>query len=500
MTLLNHLAAWAMRLWMVRPRIRTLMIPLLGILATAFVLAPSAAADDPSDYKPGGVGDLMPSPMKPPENGTLFESYKPDAYDLDKQLSDDVTGGDMTDYGLYWVGVALMKVIVTVGRAAVVITQWVFKVVSLPEIEKAIARALEGAAGPMVESFLPAAVVVGVFIAWAKSSQTSVMGQMAWVFASAALATTLLTAPGTWIKGVDNGRQLGASVAMRTVGSGLSGSDQSALPFKTPEPTWTDNEKDNTIRRASDAVWRTYVAVPWCIADLGSIKACQKWGDEVLKKGTDLDAREDYLAENLDTDTVGKEAVAWRQGHNPGGRIGVLFAAIVPAIIFCGLMLALAFATLASLIGALLLLVCGVAFACMWCIPGKPRQWGVQWFEMLLGLVMVSFTTTMLTGAVMLVTVAVMSLLPTYGWLAVAGLNICTAVMAFRVRGRLDGVVSAGGAQMGGRSMIGSVARMAARRRLRRAIRLSGRGGRDTFGDMDRHPRPAGPGAPTVAP
>ncbi|WP_217225943.1 hypothetical protein [Streptomyces anulatus] len=475
-----------LKLWLSVPRLRTLLIPVTGTIATLAVFAPSAAADGPDDYKPGGIGDMMPSPFKPPGQGTLFESYAPDVYQLDKQLSDDLTGGDLIDGWLHGLGNMLMQVLTLLGRATVVIVGWCFNVVELPGIESAIARAIGAAAEPMVQIFLPTAVAVGGFVAWAKRSESSPLGQIAWVAASAAIATTFLISPATWIKGVDNGRQLGASVAMTTIGAGLTGSDDAAMPFKTPEPKWSSDQKDNTVRRAGDAVWRTYVAVPWCIADLGSVKACQRWGHDVVKLGTDMEAREDFLKKTLNSDTVGREAVQWRQGHTPGGRIGVLIAAIISCVIFAALTIMMAVTTLASLIGALMLLVCGVAFATLWCIPGKPRQWGTQWFEMLLGLVMVSFTATMLLGSVMVVSVAMMALLPTYGWLMVSALNITAAAMAFKVKGRLDGIVSAGGAQMAGRGVLSTVGRMASARRLHRAVSGS-RGGR---GGSGRRPGP----------
>lgn len=486
-------------LWLSLPRLRTLLVPTAGILATLAVFAPAAAADGPDDYKPGGIGDMMPSPFRPPGQGTLFETYDPDVYQLDKQLSDDLTGGDLIDGWLHGFGNLLMALLSAMGRATVVIVGWCFNVVELPGIEDSISTAIGAAAGPMMQIFLPTAVAVGGFVAWAKRSQSSPLGQLAWVAASAAIATTFLVAPATWVKGVDNGRQLGASIAMTTIGAGLSGSDDAAMPFKTPEPQWSDNEKDNTVRRAGDAVWRTYVAVPWCVADLGSLKACQRWGNDVVELGTDMDAREDFLSKTLNTETVGKEAVQWRQGHTPGGRIGVLIAAIVCCLIFAALAITMAFTTLASLIGALMLLVCGVAFTTLWCIPGKTRQWGVAWFELLLGLVMISFTSTMLLGSVMVVSVSMMSLLPTYGWLMVAGLNICTAAMAFKVKGRLDGIVSAGGAQMAGRGVFSTLGRMGRASRLRRAISRSGsRGG---YGDTDRRPTPdSGGSGPTPGP
>ncbi|MER0477026.1 hypothetical protein ABR737_01405 [Streptomyces sp. Edi2] len=482
-TLLKRFRTVLLYLWVRMPRARALLTPTAALLATCAVFAPFAAADD--KYKPAGIGDLMPSPDHPHGQGTLYEMYDADVYQLDKQLSDSAVGGDLIDGWLHGVGTILMIVLTMIGQAAVVVTSWCFNVVSLPEVEQTISHAIGAAAGPMLKVFMPTAVAVGMFIAWAKRSDQSMLGQLAWVFASAVIATTFLVAPQTWVKGVDHGRQLGSDVAMTTIGSGLSSQGKATMPFKTPEPAWSGKSKDDTIRRASDAVWRTYVATPWCIADLGSINACKKWGNEILKHGTDMDAREDYIIDNIE-DEVGDEAEQWIQGHSPGGRIGVLLLGNVSAVIFCALVITLAFATLASLIGALMLLVCGVAFATLWCIPGKPRSWGVQWFEMLLGLVVVSFTSTMLLGTVMVVSVAMLELLPSYGWLMASALNITTAVMAFRVKGRLDGIVSAGGAQMAGRGILSTLGRMRQMHRMGKLLKPKRAG----FGDMDRHPAP----------
>lgn len=64
--LLKRFRSAAVRLRLAFPRLRTLLIPTAGILATLGVLAPAAAADDTDKYKPGGIGDMMPSPFKPP--------------------------------------------------------------------------------------------------------------------------------------------------------------------------------------------------------------------------------------------------------------------------------------------------------------------------------------------------------------------------------------------------------------------------------------------------
>ncbi|MEV6681241.1 hypothetical protein AB0N09_30885 [Streptomyces erythrochromogenes] len=470
-------------------RVRDIIPWLAGLLTTYVLFAPAAAAaDDKDQYRPGGIGDMMPSPIKPDGQGTMFETYSAPTYSLDVQLADDYLSGDFGDKMANNLVGGLMWLLIAVGRAAVVITQWTFKVVSIPEIEDAIARAIEGAAQPMVTTLMPSALAVGAFIAWAKRGESSVVSQLAWVCASAAIATTLLVSPSTWVKGVDEGRQFGASISMSTLGSSLSGSTESAMPFQTPEPAWGKSEADNTLRKASDSVWRTYVATPWCVADLGSVAACKKWGKQLADNYGDMKKREEFLKKTLNTETVGEEAVKWRQGHNPAGRIGILLTSLICVAIFAAMMITLAFATLASLLGALMLLVCGVGFAALWCIPGKPRQWGVAWFEALFGMVMMSFTSTMLMGSVLIMSTVTLSLMPTYGWLMVCALNIAVALVAVSMKSRLEGIVSASGVQMGGRGIISGISNMTRARRLRRVLRRR----RGEGGPSRRRPRDDG--------
>ncbi|MFD3422032.1 hypothetical protein [Streptomyces decoyicus] len=460
------------------PRLRTLLLWVIGLLTTVMVTGPAAAAavHGPARYTPGGVGDLMPSPLKPHGQGTLFETYKPNVYQLDKQLS-DVPGVDLVDNTLHGIASVLLSFVTMVGRAAVTITQWTFNVISLPEVEPAISKAIGAAATPMAKMFLPMAVAVGMLIAWARRSDQSMLGQLAWVAASAALATTFFTSPATWVKGIDKARQAGSTVAMTTIDGGLAGDTSNALPFKTPTPEWSGKARDDALRKASDSVWRSYVATPWCIADLGSIEACKRWGPEVVKRGSDMEKREEYLDGNMVTGNAGEEAVQWRQGHNPSGRIGVLLGALISIVIFSVMVIILAGTMIASLLGALMLLVCGVVFAALWCIPGRPRQWGVSWLEALVGLTVVSCTATMLLGSVLIVNMALLSMLQVYGWLIVSMLNIATAAMALKLKGRLDGIVSAGGAQLAGRGTLNTLGHMMTSRRINNALSGARRGG-----------------------
>ncbi|MFB6884140.1 hypothetical protein ACFCY8_25260 [Streptomyces noursei] len=473
---------------------------MVGLLTTVMVTGPAASADGNDKYKPGGIGDLMPSPITPHGQGTLFETYDPNVYQLDIQLS-EVPGVDFVDNTLHGVATILMTFVAMIGRAAVTITQWVFNVISLPEIEPAISKAIGAAATPMAKMYLPMALAVGMFIAWARRSDRSALGQLAWVAASAAIAATFFTSPSTWVKGVDQARQAGSTVAMTVIDGGLAGDTNDSLPFRTPKPAWSGKTRDDALRKASDAVWRTYVATPWCLADLGSIEACKKWGPEVVKRGTNMKDRESYLEDHMTDHTANSEAVQWRQGHTPSGRIGILLGALLSVLIFSVLVIVLAGAMIASLLGALMLLVCGVVFAGLWCIPGRPRQWGVSWFEALVGLTVVSCTATMLLGSVLIVNMAMLSLLHTYGWLVVSLLNIAAAAMALKIKGRLDGIISAGGAQLAGRGVLNTVGHMMTSRRINNALGGTRRGGgglvgavrrgREHFGRSGQSPSPA---------
>jgi len=158
--------------------------------------------------------------------------------------------------------------------------------------------------------------------------------------------------------------------------------------------------------------------------------------------------------------------VKWAKGDNPFGRIGVLTLAAIAATMFAFLSIGLAFTALMAFVGCLLLLVVGVFFACLWIIPGRPRQWGVNWFEALLGLVLQSILAMLVFSATLTLITAVFSLTSTLGWLPVSGLAIAILIAAFRLRRLLESMTSmmrpgAGSLVMGG----------AARRGTMRAVR-----------------------------
>ena len=434
--------------------LRDYAMPLLFLVITFFgilsLFAPHAYADNIS---PTGIGDLMPSPSSPVPKGqgTLYESYSnPNLWQLDT----DYGTFDVTDPMLETVADICMALISVIGAACVVVVQWIFELTSIPALENAITKSIGGASAGLTTTLLPSAIAVGALIAFVnhkKGGGNGGMSQLAWVLISAIISVSLLTTPGAWVGGIDTARQVGSNITLSATSAGLGDGTQD-FPFKLDHtPKFTGNGRDDMLRKSSDAVWRAYVATPWCVAEFGSLEVCQKFGEQLLNQGTDADTRKTWLQNNVTTSAVGKDSVKWRQGHNPVGRIMVTVPCLISVIIFAALILMLCFGSLASLLGALMLLLTGVIFACLWVIPGKPRQWGLAWFDQLLGRTLESLIATLVLGAVLSLQAATTEMFGTYGWLPSSGLAIAVAIVGFKFRTTVAQIfgVSTGGSSMG---------------------------------------------------
>ena len=176
----------------------------------------------------------------------------------------------------------------------------------------------------------------------------------------------------------------------------------------------------------------------------------------------------------------------WTNGENAFGRVGVVMLAAIAATLFAFLNIALAFTALMAFVGCLLLLVVGVFFACLWIIPGRPRQWGLNWFEALIGLVLQSFLAMLVFGTALTLVTAVFSLSGSLGWLPVSGLAIAVLIAGFRLRRLLDNLTTMmrPGA---GSIMLGGLARRGATGAVRRLLgALGSRGAAPALAERSR--------------
>ncbi|WP_433021237.1 hypothetical protein [Kribbella sp. CA-294648] len=367
----------------------------------------------------------------------------------------------------------VMMYIVAITRAAISVGWWLFSFTDIKPLTETASAAIGTVNTEFVGWLLPSALAFGAIAAYAqKRASGSALGQLVWVFAAGLLATSFAMAPSTWLTGVDGARQIGSDAVVGTSSQVLG--DTVKVPITMPEPSFSGSSRDTLLRKSGDATWRAFAATPWCVAEFGSLAACERYGKALLDKGTDGDARRDYIDNEVSKAEGGGDAatVKWAKGENPFGRVGVLTLGAIAATLFAFLTISLAFTALMAFVGCMLLLVVGVLFACLWAIPGRSRQWGMNWFEALLGLVLQSILALLVFSTTLALVTAVFGLTDTLGWLPVSGLAIAVLIAGFRLRRLFESMSSmmrpgAGSLLMGGLARRGA---MTAVRRLMGAV------------------------------
>ncbi|MEU4290997.1 hypothetical protein AB0E63_22460 [Kribbella sp. NPDC026596] len=468
------------------------------VLCISFIItAQVALAADPNQgpTNPTGFADLLPTPdLTHGDSRTLFEQYSPMNYglDFDTGISDTF---NMIFNGYAYI---VMMYILAITRAAISIGWWLFSFTDVKPLTDATAATIGATGTQLVGWLLPSALAFGAVVAYTQRRATgSALGQMVWVLVAGVLSISFAVAPATWLRGVDGARQLGAGAVMTASSDALGPTIQSPIPW--PEPGFTGTPKDTLLRKSADASWRGFAVTPWCIAEFGSISACERYGKGMLDVGVSADARKDYVDKVIAPAEGGDDAptVKWVKGDNPFGRTAVVMLAAIAATLFGFLNIGLAFTALMAFIGALLLLVVGVFFACLWIIPGRPRQWGLNWFEALVGLVLQSFLAMLVFGTALTLVTAVFTLTGPLGWLPVTGLAIVVLIVGFRLRRLLDSLTTmmrpgAGSIMLGGlarRGAMSAVRRIAGALTSRGAAPTPSERGRDRTRQADPSPQ-----------
>jgi hypothetical protein len=415
----------------------------LTVLAISFIVTSQLAlAADPNSgpTNPTGFADLLPTPdLTHGDTRTIFEQYSPMAYglDFDKGITDS--------FNMIFNGYAylVMMYILAITRGAISVGWWLFSFTDVKALTDATSATIGATGTELVGWLLPSALAFGAVAAYTQRRATgSALGQLVWVLVAGVLSISFALAPGTWMRGVDGARQIGAAAVMTASSDALGPTMQTPVPW--PEPGFTGTPKDTLLRKSADASWRGFAVTPWCIAEFGSIAACERYGKGMLDTGVNLDARNNYVDNVITPAEGGGDAatVKWIKGDNPFGRLAVVILAAIAASLFAFLNIALAFTALMAFIGALLLLVVGVFFACLWIIPGRPRQWGLNWLEALVGLVLQSFLAMLVFGTALTLVTAVFTLSGPLGWLPVSGLAIAVLIVGFKLRRLLDNLTT----------------------------------------------------------
>jgi hypothetical protein len=448
----------------------TVFVPLVLVLliGTGLLSPLSAAADPDGSLAPQGIGDLFTTgSLQGTDTPTLYEAYSVQSYTFWQNVNAD----NFMEKSFNGLANVLMFLLVAVVRGCIVIVQTMFTFTNTKPMTDAIGAAMNGAATELVKWLLPSAIAIGGVYAYIthKRADGGVFGQVAWVVVGGVLAVSFAVSSPTWVNAVDNTRQIGSSAVMSATSSSLTATE---TPFAYPEPAWTGSAQDSTLRKAGDSIWRAYVVTPWCIGQFGSTNACERYGNEFLAVGLDKEAQNKWMWDTVhvkDKNETKAQPYDWVWGYNAADRVGIAGIALLVGIVFSFLMISLAFSSLFAFISALFVLFAGVVFAMLWCIPGKPRQWGTSWLNTLVGLVIQSMMASVILSAVLVLTTAAFALTSSMGWGAAAGMAIVVAIAAMKMRETIGHIVNAVTPGGGSTGMLGYMA-------MRGASKLVSRG------------------------
>lgn len=430
--------------------------------------AAAVAADGATT--PTGFGDLIPLPdLTNGGDKTLLESFAWDTWQLDSELDfkDPVQN---TFYGLCQLLFMLLKILVYM---CVGLTYWLFSLVKIDGISGSIAGMIGSASAELMTWLFPASLAFGAVMAYAlrqRDGQGGNWGQISWLVASAILGISLASGSSYWVQGVDNSRTIGAEVVTGFVSESID--PNNTTPIEWQEVTYNGTPSENLLRKSGDSLWRSVLVTPWCIANYGSIEACQKYGIDMLNRGSDLEERKQYIKDVVYDAEGGKDAPTsqWVKGERWADRLGVLAMSIILAVILCGLLLVLGFAALIATVMAYMLLLVGVPFAMMWVIPGMPRQWGIAWFQALIGAILTSVMAMIVFAVTLILTTLVLSTTAEFGWAPNFVLAIIVALTAFKLRNHLDRIFNAFQPGLGRAAITGALAMRGGRRAVSGAV------------------------------
>lgn len=440
-------------------RIKLLLLT-IGLVLIALIVPVVAMADeepDPDRYQPGGVGTLFQGvDLKEGQDPTLYEKYSDSAWSTDWKSTGWTHLGDNTvDPVLNGITNFMLGVTRAVTHAGISFSWQMSDFDGFSLLSDEMTDMVGAVADTATGWLLPTAMGIGALIVFIKmgSGTGEALRQFGALALTAMVGLSLAVAPGAWTTTIDAIRQLGSQTAAAATAN-VTG--ELETPFAGPDPTFGNDEGVNAHRQQGDAIWRTYVATPWCIAEFGNLNTCEDFGEEVLSRSGD--DRIEYIDSDEFKEALGGDkSAAWQMttGQDGATRMAILLPTLIVAVVFCGLIIFLNGAVLLYLMLALMLLVAGVFFAMMWVIPGRPRQWGMRWIAKLFDFTFMSFIANLVIMVTMFVAMKTMGLTGSLGWAVSSMLTIIASiasVLLFKHLKEIMGVSSTGmmGAMMGG--------------------------------------------------
>lgn len=411
------------------------------VVAIAVMWSGSAAwADDDTaqsgQYEVDGIGSLITVPdLKDNDAPTLFETYPAWAYQWDYVDKSGVTQilDNTVDRNINTLANSTFMQAQSWTLAAIAMSWQTMSFDAYTELGSQLTGAIGTVSNAFVQWLLPSTLAIGALVAWARGSASpaQLATQLGCCLAAGVVVISLATTPEHYVNGINAFRDAGTQTA---AAAAVGASDGLTEPIEAAAPTFTGTEQNNAMRQMGDAIWRTFIVTPWCQGEFGSIEGCKKHGATVLSKplfSTDAQTRSAYLDSSTFKSAVGEdsEAYATITGHNAPIRLATAITALIAAFIFAVMILVLNCLVAFNLMLALMMLVIGGLFACLWAIPGAPRQWANNWLTLLFNFTVMSFLVQLVLTIVLTVAMAAMRLTSSMGWFTSLILTI-TAMVA----------------------------------------------------------------------
>lgn len=428
---------------------RLLLSLLIAAGAMLLSAAPSWADDvDPNTYTPSGMGSLFSTPdLKGEQSPTLYEQYPESAFTFDY-----VDGGlldfGIVDYNLNNFANTIFTSTRTLANTAITLT---WQTQSFDGFEQ-FSPQLKGAVGATAEVFaqwlLPSTLAIGAVTAFARARRDTgeAISQAILVGLAGIVALSLATHADSWLNAMQTVRDAGSATASQAIALSPS---SSTTPMEGPTPTFSDDAQATSMRVMGDSIWRTFVVTPWCLAEFGTQVACQQWGTEILARTGG--ERETYITQTIREPIGGAESAAYTivSGHNGAYRLSIAGVSLLAAAAFCLVIIALNLIVIANVISALIMLILGGFFACMWAIPGAPRSWANRWFALLVGFVALTFLGFLILAAALAVTGTAILLSTTLGWVSSTLITFVAIGAAFGAIGHIKTIIGASSTGVG---------------------------------------------------
>lgn len=315
-----------------------------------------------------------------------------------------------------------------------------------------ISPMLSSAMGELAGWLLPSCLAMGAAVTYfdVMRQKTNTANGLISFFTIGIISLGLLISPGSFIGGLNMGRDIGQKVVSTVVSSSPVSSTQ---PFAWDTNYDAENGTKSFALQVQDAYWRTFVVTPWCIGEFGGdMGLCRQHGAEVLKKSK-YDDRHKYYEENIiNKQGENQHLQKILKGDDWSGRVGlVLFGALIALIgsILVGL---LVFNALVAWFQAVLLLFLGVFFLPLGIIPGVSRSWLINWATRLVGAVVVNALMMLLLVSTMGIIAGISTSAAEWNQQLITEIFVLSA--AFGLKGVVQQMVNSAGAGSGGVSQL----------------------------------------------